>query len=179
MSGGKRTMRIGVISDTHGRLDSQVLEEFRSVARILHAGDVGSEEVLLELSAVAQVIAVRGNVDGFPLTTRLREAEVVELAGVRLLIVHEEGRPENPLPEVRKLLDRHAPDLVIFGHTHQACDVVAGGVRFFNPGAAGPRRFGRPRTIALMEISAEGEVEARLLTLDDEAAGGGAGRRQA
>ncbi|HMC82257.1 MAG TPA: metallophosphoesterase family protein, partial [Candidatus Polarisedimenticolia bacterium] len=79
-------MRIGVISDTHGRLDSQVLEEFRSVARILHAGDVGSEEVLLELSAVAQVIAVRGNVDGFPLTTRLREAEVVELAGVRLLI---------------------------------------------------------------------------------------------
>ena len=172
-------MRIGVISDTHGRLDSRVLEEFRGVNRILHAGDVGSEEVLLELSAVAPVIAVRGNVDGFPLSTRLREAETVELEGIRFLIVHEVGRPESPLPEVRKLLDRHAPDLVIFGHTHVPCDAVAGGVRFFNPGSAGPPRFGRPRTIALMEISPGKGVEARLLNLDDEAAGGGAGRRQA
>ena len=55
--------RLGVISDTHGRLDAAVHEIFAGVERIVHAGDVGAAGVLVELSTIAPVTAVRGNVD--------------------------------------------------------------------------------------------------------------------
>ena len=57
-------MRLGVISDTHGMLRSEVLEAFEHVDHILHGGDVGTWEVLLDLQALAPVTAVYGNVDG-------------------------------------------------------------------------------------------------------------------
>ena len=56
-------MKIGVISDTHGYLDPQLAEVLAGVDAILHAGDVGSEEVLRDLEGLAKVYAVRGNVD--------------------------------------------------------------------------------------------------------------------
>ena len=56
-------MSIGVISDTHGLLRTQACEALRGCELILHAGDVGSEDVLHELERIAPVVAVRGNVD--------------------------------------------------------------------------------------------------------------------
>src|SRR5258708_11069924 len=58
-------MRIGVISDTHGLLRPEVFEAFRGVDHILHGGDIGGEDVLVELRAIAPVTACAGNVDGF------------------------------------------------------------------------------------------------------------------
>ena len=58
--------RIGVISDTHGLVRPEVARAFDGVDLILHAGDVGTAEVLKELSSIARVIAVRGNNDKGP-----------------------------------------------------------------------------------------------------------------
>src|SRR5437867_13395648 len=169
-------MKIGVLSDTHGRLESRVLEIFRGVKRILHAGDVGNDDVLTELSALAPVTAVLGNTDGFPLSQRLRHFEVLNLAGVRVLIVHDLGRPESPSQEVQRLIREHRPGLVVFGHTPAPYDRVVKGVRFFNPGGSGPRRFGLPRTVARLEFTSAG-LEAHFIELDPKT-GANSGRRE-
>ena len=169
-------MRVGVISDTHGRLESRALEAFEGVARILHAGDVGSPEVLSELAVLAPVTAVLGNTDGFPLAERLRPVEVLDLSGIRFLITHQVKSPESPGEDVARLIEKHRPAVVVFGHTHAPCDRVAGGVRFFNPGGAGPRRFGLPRTVAILELGPSG-VKSRFVNLDGPGPSGPEGRR--
>ena len=158
-------MRIGLISDTHGRLESRVLEIFQGVDRILHAGDVGTEEVLEALGSVAPVTAVYGNVDTFPLVERLREAECFEEAGVRFLILHQIGSPERLAEPARLRIGARRPDVIVFGHTHAVCDRVVEGIRFLNPGGSGPRRFGLPRTVALLEAN-RGEIAVRFVNLD-------------
>jgi len=140
---------VGVISDTHGRLDPAVPAAFAGVNHIVHAGDVGSE-VLAWLGAIAPVTAVRGNVDGW-LTEQLPLEATVELAGRRLLVAH-----------VREALLRdHEParegfDIVVTGHSHRFSERWDDGVLYLNPGSAGPPRFGLPRSVALLEFADDG-----------------------
>lgn len=159
-------MKIGLISDTHGRLDSRVLEIFEGVDRILHAGDIGGEEILVELEAVAPVTAVLGNTDSFPLASRLKESEVMDLGGKRLLLIHQVGHPQRPAPAVTSLLSKHPIGLVVFGHTHAPFDRTLGGVRYLNPGGAGPRRFQLPRSVALLELGPRA-VTVEFVALDE------------
>jgi putative phosphoesterase len=149
-------MRVGVISDTHGLLRPEVLEAFAGVDHILHAGDVGSEEVLDRLRAVAPVTACAGNVDGFRCGDARRSARVL-LSGTRFLVMHIRAEAEEEL--------RHAPaDVVVFGHSHQPLDEKSGEVWWFNPGSAGPRRFSLPVCVGLFE-GVRGKWRARHLAL--------------
>ncbi len=157
-------MRIGVIADTHGLLRRQVFEAFDGVDLILHAGDVGSEEVLNELEAVAPVQAVFGNIDVSPLAERLPEKLILELEGVPVFMTHIGGRPERILethPEARQAA------VVIFGHSHKPYREWRQGKLFLNPGAAGPRRFRLPVTLGELRIH-EGGIEADIFELDLE-----------
>ncbi|MGA7694217.1 MAG: metallophosphoesterase family protein, partial [Candidatus Sulfotelmatobacter sp.] len=80
---------IGVISDTHGLLRPEAIEALRGSERIIHAGDVGSPEILDALSTVAPVIAVRGNIDKAPWSQKLPETQVLELGGVSIYVLHD------------------------------------------------------------------------------------------
>jgi putative phosphoesterase len=53
--------QVGVISDTHGLLRPEAAAALRGVDFIVHAGDIGSPEVLSLLAQIAPVMAVRGN----------------------------------------------------------------------------------------------------------------------
>jgi len=143
-------VRIGVISDTHGQLHPRVFDVFHGVDHILHAGDIGAEDVLLELRAIAPVTAVAGNIDGFQLADAGLHARV-ELGGARFFLTHILDRPRKPLPEVVRTLRREPADFVIFGHSHLPHDEELGSVRFFNPASAGPRRFDYPCAVGLLE----------------------------
>jgi uncharacterized protein len=141
------TTRLGVLSDTHGRLDPALHDVFAGVAHIVHAGDVGSRDVLLELATIAPVTAVGGNTDAWFGAEELPEETVVEVAGRRLLVGHISA----------VLLGRHAPalegfDAVITGHSHRYAMSRNDGVLYLNPGSAGAARFGLPRTVALVEL---------------------------
>ena len=141
--------RLGIVSDTHGRFDPALHEIFAGVARIVHAGDVGAADVLIELATIAPVTAVRGNVDLYVGAERLPGEATLEVAGRRLLIAH-------VLPD---LLRRHKParegfDLVITGHSHRYRESREEGVVFLNPGAAGAARFGLARSVAIVELDA-------------------------
>lgn len=149
--GSAKSVKIGVISDTHNFLDPQVRGVFQGVNHILHAGDIGLPRILLELEQIAPVTAVAGNTDdaGF----RYPETQCQILAGKRFLL-HHIVNPHSITDWLRERMDRHKPDVVVFGHTHKPfCDTV-GGTLFFNPGYAGKPRFGLARSIAILHCTA-------------------------
>ena len=139
---------IGVISDTHGYLDPRVFELFAGVDHILHAGDIGPASVVAELATIAPVTAVLGNCDwgdGFP------ETGVVVLGGRTILVRHVVD-VRFAGADVRPLLLRHRPDVIVFGHTHKPCVERWGEVLLFNPGSAGRQRFRLPRCVGILRI---------------------------
>ncbi len=76
--------RVGVISDTHGLLRPEAVQALQGVELIIHAGDVGSREVIESLRAIAPVIAVRGNVDKDEWAQELPLTAVAEVGGMWL-----------------------------------------------------------------------------------------------
>ncbi len=145
---------IGVISDTHGKLLASVHEAFAEVGLILHAGDIGSLDVLVELETIATVKAVTGNMDPIDLRQFHPEARIVELPGMRALMVHGHhfGEARNRLPHLVEAAKANDASAVIYGHSHIPCDELMDGVRIFNPGSATQPR-GRPHpTVGLLHF---------------------------
>ena len=157
-------MRLGVIADTHGLLRPEVLDVFRDVDHILHAGDVGPLELLAELEALAPVTAVYGNTDGWDVRARLPPVARVELDGFRVVVTHGD-QLGSPTPE---RLQAAFPDaeILVFGHTHRPIltlvDVV---VTVMNPGGAGPRRFDLPPSVGILELEPGIPPRGRLVPL--------------
>ena len=139
-------MRIGVISDTHGLLRPEAQRALLGVQLIIHAGDVGTPEILTQLKLIAPVFAVRGNVDTQPWAQALPLTTVVETAGFNFYVLHN-------LQDLDLKPQAAGFDAVISGHTHQAAKRRDSGVLYLNPGSAGPRRFQLPVTLALLELA--------------------------
>lgn len=142
--------RLGLISDTHGLLRPQVHTALAGVELILHAGDVGGDEILDELSIIAPVQAVFGNTDDAA-DPRLRASIDIVIGGLRVHVSHghELGAPK---PEA--LLARYAADVIVYGHTHVPLITKAGRRLVVNPGAAGPARFDIKPSVGILEIAA-------------------------
>jgi putative phosphoesterase len=153
-------MKIGVISDTHGFLDRNILELFAGVDHILHAGDIGYASIILELEAIAPVTAVIGNTDG---GISFRETETVELAS-RKFLVHHIVNPLAPGDRIKGRIEREEPDVVVFGHTHKKFCETIGGVLFFNPGYSGKPKFGAERSVAILHCD-EREIRPEYFQL--------------
>lgn len=160
-------MRIGVISDTHGLFDRSITRHFAGVEHILHAGDIGSGDVLAQLVRIAPVTAVSGNVDGFE-ASGIPIEQLVELAGYRIAIYHRLYEGGRPTREGMDLLARIRPALCVYGHTHQPKAEWRDGVLLFNPGSAGPKRFRLPRAVGML-LFQNGSIEARHIMLADRA----------
>ncbi len=154
-------MLIGVISDTHGFFDDRIRELFAGVDLIMHAGDVGGPQILQNLSLVAPVVAVRGNVDEEDACASLPESIQVVAAGSTLFMTHILNLPED---DPATNIPDPAPDLVIFGHSHQQCHENRDGVLYLNPASAGRQRFSNPRSVSLI-TAAPNTLEARLIDL--------------
>jgi putative phosphoesterase len=159
-------MRLGVISDTHGLLRPEVFDAFAEVDHILHAGDIGSLELLAELEAVAPVTAAYGNTDGFDLRNRVPRVARVELDGFDIVVTHGD-QFGSPTPEKLNAAFPEA-QILVYGHTHRPLltivDVV---VTVMNPGSAGPRRFKIPPSVGILELEAGIPPRGRLLPLLD------------
>lgn len=138
-------MRIGIISDTHGLLRPEAEKALAGVELIVHAGDVGSPDILTGLKAIAPVLAVRGNVDSGAWAKELPITTVIEAPGASIYVLHN-LRGLDLRPESAKF------NFVICGHTHQPQQTERNGVIYLNPGSAGPRRFQLPVTLAVMDL---------------------------
>jgi putative phosphoesterase len=152
-------MRIGVVSDTHGLLRPQALDALRGSDHIVHGGDIGKDGAILQqLRAIAPVTAVRGNNDVGDWAAAIRETETLEIGGIRIHVLHDlKALAIDPLAQ--------AIDVVVAGHSHKPLVDRRGAVLYVNPGSAGPRRFSLPVSVALLQVSANGEVSARIVGL--------------
>ena len=149
-------MLIGVISDTHGLLRPEAVAALRGVEHILHAGDVGDVAILEALREIAPVTAIRGNVDVSGACAELPATDVVGLGERLFYLVHSVHDLDiNPAAA--------GVAMVVSGHSHKASVQVRGGVIYFNPGSAGPRRFSLPVTVGFVTV--EDGVEASVMEL--------------
>jgi len=148
---------IGVISDTHGLLRPEALAALQGSSLIIHAGDVGDPKILDRLSGIAPVTAVRGNVDRESWAKNLPETNIIEVDGVSIYVLH--------ILESLDLQPQAAGiGAVIYGHSHVPKQELQGGVLYFNPGSAGPRRFKLPVTVGKLSIEG-GMVHGEIIEL--------------
>lgn len=146
------SIRIGVISDTHGLLRPEALTALTNVDHILHAGDIGGEDIIAALREIAPVTFVEGNND----TSDGCDIVRAEIGELRVLLTHILPRPHEPARRVVDSLHRKPADVVVFGHSHLPHDERVGGTWFFNPASAGPRRFDYPVSVGIIERDGNG-----------------------
>ena len=135
----------------------EAIEALRGSEHIIHAGDVGSPEIMETLSAIAPMTAVRGNVDKGAWSRKLPETQVLELGGVSIYVLHD-------LAQLDLKPKAAGFAVVISGHSHVPRQETRDGVLYFNPGSAGPRRFKLPVSVGKLTVES-GTVRGKLLTL--------------
>jgi len=155
--------RIGLISDTHGELPSEVHSVFEGVAYIFHAGDVGDENVLIELETIAPVVAVRGNTDTFEAAQHLPEKQILEIGQIRVGLTHGHQVPIESLYKDLKKQFSEKVEIIVFGHTHWADIRRREGILFINPGCGHPYKFDAC-TVALLEVDS-GKPRAKIIPI--------------
>jgi uncharacterized protein len=148
---------IGVISDTHALLRPEAIAALHGADHIIHAGDVGSPEILEKLAAIAPVTAVRGNIDRSMWSRKLPKTAVLELGGVSIYVLHD-------LPQLDLKPKAAGFAAVVSGHSHVPKQEMHDGVLYLNPGSAGPRRFKLPVSVGQLVVEA-GSVRGELVTL--------------
>jgi uncharacterized protein len=148
---------VGVISDTHGLLRPEAVATLEGSDHIIHAGDVGSPDILKELSARAPLTAIRGNIDREAWARKLPETEVLEVGGVSIYVLHSIADLD---------LKPHAAGFkaVVSGHSHIAKQEVRDGVLYLDPGSAGPRRFKLPVTVGRLIVQ-DGAVQGEIFKI--------------
>ncbi len=153
------TVRIGVISDTHGALDPTVLDVFAGVIQIIHAGDIVDPDILTMLESVAPVVAVAGNVEPPELAERLPREAVGVVGGVRYVVGHKKKRLFKRLAagDLSGGATGGRPDLVVFGHDHVPSVAWVDGTLYLNPGSASaPDEEDDGPTVAVVEVGPTG-----------------------
>jgi putative phosphoesterase len=144
---------VGIVSDTHGHLDSQLLEEFEGASLIVHAGDIGAD-VLEALRDLAPVMAVEGNTDSFP-PGFVEHQLHFEYCGFSFFVKHDVRPGERDVPD--------DVDVVISGHTHVPEAIRMGETLFLNPGSLSrSRRSDSVGTAMLLDLGSK-PPSARLL----------------
>ena len=150
--------RLGIISDTHGLLRPEAVAFLRGCDRIVHGGDIGTGEVLAQLSAIAPVTAVRGNNDHGPWAEALSETELFEFNGAYVYAIHDLAQIDIDPPSA-------GVRVVVSGHSHKPVIEHREGVVYVNPGSAGPRRFRLPVAVGELVVVG-GELNARIVELE-------------
>jgi putative phosphoesterase len=151
------TIRVGLISDTHGLVREEAIAALTGCQHILHAGDIDTPDVLVKLRKLAPVTVVRGNNDRGPWAESIPAFEVVEFGAVLVYLRHDESELDvDPVAAGLRVM--------MFGHSHKPRVETRDGVLFVNPGSAGPRRFKLPVAVGELLITGE-RVDARIIQL--------------
>ena len=152
--------RIALLSDTHGHLDEGIIKHVKDCDEIWHAGDVGDINVLNQLSALAPLRAVYGNIDGQEVRKSVPEHQRFICEGVSVWITHIGGYPGRYVPKIRQEIQAKPPRIFICGHSHilKVMPDKKLGLLHMNPGACGRHGFHKVRTLLRFTL-AKGEIK--------------------
>lgn len=160
--------KIGVMSDTHGFLPEQVFDFFKDVDLILHAGDIGSHEVLDRLRAFKQIVAVYGNCDDKYLDEQVKAMAEIEVEQVKILLTHIGGYPKHYNKNVVPCLAEYKPDIFVCGHSHILKVVYDREFNLLsvNPGACGRQGFHTVSTLLRFQVDGKKIENMEVLNFD-------------
>ena len=162
-------MRIGVISDTHipdraKGIPQKILDAFKDVDMVIHAGDLVSPEALEQLKSVCpDVRAVYGNMDPLEVRKILPEKEIIRVGKYSIGLMHGYGAPSSLIELMQKAFKDEHVDLIIFGHSHAPTNELVGNTLFFNPGSATDKIFFPYNSFGIIEVN--DKIEARIIKL--------------
>ncbi len=162
-------MKIGVISDTHipdraGDIPVEILEEFKNVDMIIHAGDLVDLGVLDKLKSIcSNVKAVWGNMDPEGVRRKLPEKEVLKVGNYKIGVMHGYGMPDKLTDLLASHFKNDNVNLIIFGHSHSSLNEKRGGILFFNPGSPTDKIFSLYNSYGIIEIN--DKIEAKIIKL--------------
>ena len=146
--------RIGLLSDTHSWWDDKYLIHFADCDEIWHAGDIGNDDVAIELAAFKKLRAVFGNIDGWEIRTDFPQFQIFNIEKIKVVMTHIGGYPNAYAPGIKQLLLEEKPDIFISGHSHilKVMRDQQLGLLHLNPGAAGLKGFHKKVTMLRFQI---------------------------
>lgn len=162
-------MRIGVISDTHipdraEDLPREILEEFKKVDMIIHAGDLVNLSVLDKLKSICRnVKAVWGNMDPEEVKEKLAEKEIITVGKYKIGIMHGYGAPHKLISLLFSIFKEDNVNVIIFGHSHYSVNEKKNDILFFNPGSLTDKIFSQYNSYGIIEIN--DKIEAKIVRI--------------
>ncbi|MBN1552701.1 metallophosphoesterase [bacterium] len=153
--------RFGVLSDTHiperaSQLPEMIHAIFQGCEKVFHAGDITHPRVIETLQAWGHdVIAVRGNMDYETATANYPEQRIIRINDTVVAMIHGWGSPLNLQTRIFERFEEAKPNVIIFGHTHQAKVEVWKDILWINPGSPTDRIIAPFRSVAILEIDGE------------------------
>ena len=166
-------MIIGVISDTHipdraRKLPTEVVEAFKKVDMIIHAGDMAEKKVLDDLKKLCpQVVAVSGNMDPESIRHLAPAKQIITIQGHRIGITHGAGNPKNLPAYLAQAFKDDAVEAIVFGHSHTTCNEVRGEVLYFNPGSPTDTLFAPYLSYGILKVGKE--IQGTIVKLENQA----------
>lgn len=145
---------IGLISDSHGYLDDNIVAHLEKVDEIWHAGDIGDIGILDMLPKKKILRIVTGNIDDTSARTVYPEELIFEVEGLNVLMLHIGGNPSRYAKGVKEKIKASGAQLFVCGHSH-ICKVQFDSslnCLYMNPGAIGQQGFHTMRTMLLFDI---------------------------
>lgn len=146
--------RIGLLSDTHGWLNPAIYDFFKDCDEIWHAGDIGNDDVAIELAAFKKLRAVYGNIDDWEIRADYPQYQIFNIENIKVVMTHIGGYPNAYAPGIKQILWEEKPDIFISGHSHilKVMRDQKLGLLHLNPGAAGMKGFHNKITMLRFQI---------------------------
>ncbi|WP_296645549.1 metallophosphoesterase family protein [Romboutsia sp. 13368] len=149
---------IGLISDTHGLLRQEVVDNLNNCNLIIHAGDIGKFEVIENLKKISNVEFIRGNCDKDK--SIAKEDRIVEIYNKRIYLIHD-------ISKININLKEDNIDIVVYGHSHKPNIYEDNDILYINPGSVGPRRFKLPISMAKLKVLGDASYYDSLKLIDE------------
>ena len=160
--------RIGLLSDTHGWLNPAIYDFFKDCDEIWHVGDIGSDDVAIELSAFKKLRAVYGNIDDWEIRADYPQFQIFKVEDVKVVMTHIGGYPNAYAPGIRQMLLEERPDIFISGHSHilKVMRDPKLNLLHLNPGAAGMKGFHKKVTMLRFQIDGKEATNLEIYEAD-------------
>lgn len=145
---------IGLISDTHCHFDDKVRKFLEPVETVWHAGDFGNVETADSIASFKPLVGVYGNCDGYDVRAVHPMMQLMEVEGMKVLMMHIGGYPGRYDFRALRLIEAHRPDIFVCGHSHilKVVNDRHYNMLVLNPGAAGLQGFHLVRTALRFHI---------------------------
>lgn len=154
--------KIGLLSDTHAWLNPKIYDFFKDCDEIWHAGDIGSDDVVIELAAFKKLRAVYGNIDDWDIRSDFPQFQIFTIEEMKVVMTHIGGYPNAYAAGIKEILVKEKPDIFISGHSHilKVMRDPKLGLLHLNPGAAGLKGF--HKKVTMMRFQIDGKDASNL-----------------